>query len=180
MFAFLAKKKRPLRCLVNKSGGSSLGASPPAPPSGILQGASQASRSFPGLQRASPASLPPPRSPLREPPGSLQGGSESFPGLQRASRASPPPPRSPLREPPGSLQGASESFPGLQRASRASPPSPPQEVNCVGATSSENTSFAQKGAAAALPGSPVCMPGCTHQSSPDSLFTVHLAGADGS
>ena len=113
-------KKRPLRCLVNKSGGPpAWEPPPPAPPSGILQGASQASRSFPGLQRASPASLPPPRSPLREPPGSLQG--------------------------------ASESFPGLQRASRASPPSPPQEVNCVGATSSKKYELCTKGSRRSTP-----------------------------
>ncbi len=49
---------------------------PPAPPSGILQGASQASRSFPGLQRASSASLPPPPAPPSE---SRQGASESRP-----------------------------------------------------------------------------------------------------
>ena len=77
MFAFLIKKKRPLRCLVNKSGGPpAWEPPPPAPPSGILQGASQASRSFPGLQRASSASLPPPPAPPSE---SRQGASESRP-----------------------------------------------------------------------------------------------------
>ncbi len=77
MFAFLAKKKRPLRCLVNKSGGSSLGASPPPlPPQGSSREpprphvASQASREPP-----QPPSLPPPAPPSE----SRQGASESRP-----------------------------------------------------------------------------------------------------